>query len=150
MINAWRFDPNNYDPEGAFPVVPVGTHRVRIEEAEEKQSRTGKDMIKLTLSVSGQKGKLWYYLVFDPDNKQMTDQNLGSVWESFNLTVGDLNSLNWKGKVGACAVKHKPREDDPSKMQAQVSYFLTRRKQEELPAWTEPDGNAGRDADIPF
>lgn len=150
-MNSWQFNPNEYDPNGgAFELVPVGYHRVRIEEAEGTQSKTGKDMVKLTLAVSGRKSKLWFYLVFDPSNTQMTNQKLGEIWESFNLKVGDLNILNWKGKVGACNVKHKPREGT-NEMQAQVSYFLTRKKQEDLPAWIEPDGGtqAGYDPNIP-
>lgn len=141
-INSWQFDPNDYDPNrSAFALIPVGYHRVRIEDAEGTVSKSGKDMVKLTLAVSGLNGKLWFYLTFDPNNKQMTNQRLGEVWESFNLKIGDLNLLNWKGKVGACSVKHKPREGS-SDMQAQVSYFLSRKKQEDLPAWVEPDGSA--------
>lgn len=149
-INSWQFDPNDYEPNGTFELVPVGYHRVRIEDAEETQSKTGKGMIKLTLAVSGRKSKLWFYLVFDENNKQMTNQKLGEVWESFNLKVGDLNILNWKGKVGACNVKHKPREGT-NEMQAQVNYFLERKRQEDLPAWAEPDGSVATayDPDIP-
>lgn len=142
MINSWEFDPSDYDPKGgAFDLVPVGYHRVRIEEAKETTSSTGKDMVVLTLCVSRLKGKLWFNLVFDPNNKAMTNQKLGEIWESFDLKVGDMNLLNWKGKVGACNVKHKPRKDS-AEMQAQVSYFLSRKKQEDLPAWVEPDGSA--------
>lgn len=149
-INSWEFDPNDYNPNGGvFELVPVGHHRVRIEEAKETVSKTGKDMVVLTLCVSKHKGKLWFNLVFDLNNKAMTNQKLGEIWESFDLKVGDMNLLSWKGKVGACNVKHKLKEGT-SEMQAQVSYFLSRKKQEDLPAWAEPDGSApAYDSTIP-
>lgn len=141
MINSWEFDPSDYDPNRAHVLIPVGYHRVRIEDAEETKSKSGKDMVKLTFAISRLKGKLWFYLVFDPNNKQMTNQRLGDIWESFNLKVGDMNLLNWKGKVGACNVRHKPKENSNGEMQAEISYFLLRKKQEDLPVWVEPDGS---------
>ena len=48
----WKYNPENYNPNG-FTLIPEGNYRVRIDTAENKVSRSGKDMIKLTLSVSG-------------------------------------------------------------------------------------------------
>lgn len=148
MIN-WSFDSNEYNPDGHFTPIPAGDYRVRIEEAEETQSKAGDPMIKLTLAVSGMKKTLWFYLVFptnanDPKyatKKMMCNQNLGSIWESFNLTVGDMNVLNWRGKVGAARVKQELNKERGEMVNA-VSYFLTRKRQESLAPWKEPEGGA--------
>ncbi|MEA5034207.1 DUF669 domain-containing protein [Cloacibacillus evryensis] len=142
----WNYDAKDYDPNGHFQPIPPGDYRVRIEEAEDTQSKAGNDMTKLTLSVSGKKCKLWFYLVF-PDasdqnysqRKQMINQKLGELWESFNMTVGDMNILNWRGKVGAARVKQEMNQQK-GEMQNAISYFLTRSRQKDLPAWQEPDG----------
>ncbi len=44
MLN-WRFNPANYNAEG-YQLVPPGKYRVRIEDAEEQESKTGKPMVK--------------------------------------------------------------------------------------------------------
>lgn len=143
----WNYDASDYNPEGHFTPIPPGDYRVRIEEAEETMSQAGNEMIKLTLSVSGRNNKLWYYLVFpNPSDanfaqrKVWTNQSLGEIWESFNLKVGDLNVLNWRGKVGAARVK-QTMDKQSGEMRNQVSYFLTRRKQEGLAPWVEPEGS---------
>ncbi|NCC95620.1 MAG: DUF669 domain-containing protein [Synergistales bacterium] len=138
MIN-WRFNSNNYDPNKSFELVPVGDHRVRIEEAEEQTSKTGRDMIKLTLAVSGHGSKLFHYIVFMEDRPEITDQNLGQLFDSFGIPVGDMNLNNWIGKVGAARVKHEPYD---GKQQARMSYFILRSKQGDLPPWVEKGNGA--------
>ena len=64
----WDFDSKEYNPDGQFSPLPPGDYRVRIEEAEETQSKSGNDMIKVTLSVSGKSNKLWHYIVFPREN----------------------------------------------------------------------------------
>ena len=39
----WNFDPSQYE-ESNFSIVPVGDHRVRIEDVISKQSKAGNDM----------------------------------------------------------------------------------------------------------
>lgn len=131
MIN-WDFNAN--DVEESFPIIPTGDHRLRIASAEEKQSKKGLNMIELSLDVSGYPGRLYYYLVFMPDNTKMTNTNLSRLWDSFGIQSGNLNIASWVGKVGAGRVKHEPYNGD---MTAKVSYFLDRQKQEKLPAWVE-------------
>lgn len=138
MAIAWNFNADDYK-ENDFAPIPVGDHRVRISKAEEKKSQNGNDMIALTLDVSGHSGSLWYYLVFMPNNPQMTNQKLGQIFSSFGITPGDMNTANWVGKVGACRVKHELYNGENS---AKVSYFLTKEKQETLPAWSEPAGKS--------
>lgn len=133
----WRFNPDNYNPKG-YELVPPGDYRVRIENAEEQTSKTGKPMIKMTLKVSGYGGNIWNYMVFDnstPETHRRTDNNLGRIFDSFGIPQGDMNLEDWKGKVGAASIKNEP--DNKGTMRAAVSWFIQRDKQDELPMWQE-------------
>jgi hypothetical protein len=132
MAINWNF---NKDVEKAtFTAIPVGNYRCRIESAEEKTSKSGNEMIEITLAVSGQKSKLWYYLVFMPAHKDITDRNLASIYSSFDIPDGSLNPAEWVGRVGGVKIKHEMRDGEPS---AKVHYFLDKSKQVSLPAWVE-------------
>lgn len=133
----WNFNAN--DVEEGFPVIPAGDHRVRIASATEKQSKTGNDMIELSLDVSNHPGHLFYYLVFLPNNTTMTNTNLKRLWDSFSIEVGNMNTASWVGKVGAARVKHEEYNGDQT---ARVSYFIERKKQDKLPAWVEKSGGS--------
>lgn len=135
----WKYNPDNYNANG-FGLIPDGDYRVRIEEAQEKVSRTGKDMIQLTLQVSGFTSKIWFYLVFDSSSEQMTqmtDQRLGSIYDSFQIEPGNLNTYDWEGKVGGAHIKQKA--DQNGNMRSEITRFLPRTKVATLPAWV--DGN---------
>lgn len=137
MIN-WNFDESQVE-ERSFEVVPVGKHRVRIESAEECTSSKGNDMIKVVMQVSGMAAKLFHYIVFMPDNTQLTNTKLSEFWDSFGIPKGNLNTATWTGKIGACKVKHEEYNGEPS---PKVSYFLRKKDQDALPAWQEPKGIA--------
>lgn len=133
----WDYNPDNYNADG-YQLIPPGKYRVRIDDAEEKVSSTGKDMVKLTLKVSGYNSKIWHYLVLDgssPEAKARTDDKLGRLFDSFNIPQGDMNEGNWKGKVGAAEIKNEP--DNKGTMRAVVSWFIKRKEQDELPNWQE-------------
>lgn len=158
----WKYNPDDYNPNG-FGLIPVGDYRVRIDTAENKVSRSGKDMIKLTLSVSGYDTKVWFYLVFDSSSeklRQMTNQKLGSIYDSFGINSGSTDVYDWEGKTGGAHIRHRPDQDGD--MRAEVSYFLTRKKVDALPAWrsgssapgpetsTATDDFGGNIDDVPF
>lgn len=138
MIN-WKFDASQFNPDRIFDPIPVGDHRVRVEEAEEQVSKTGRDMIKLTLSVSGHDSKLFHYIVFMHEHQEMTNQSLGMFFDSFGIRPGDMNLQNWIGKVGAARVKHETYE---GRTNARVSFFILRSKQGDLPLWQERGARA--------
>ena len=134
MIN-FQYNPSEYE-EKSFQVIPEGDHRVRIAEAVEQTSSTGKQMIKFTLDVSGYSSSLWYYLVFDPSNSKMTNQKIGDFFKSFDITNPNLNEYpRYIGRVGACRVKHEEYNGEKS---PKVWYFLNKTAQAKLPAWKEP------------
>lgn len=138
MALNWNFNAEEVE-ERSFEVIPIGRYRVRIESAEECKSQKGNDMIKAVLQVSGHASRLFHYIVFMPDNTQLTNTKLAEFWDSFGIQPGNLNVDTWAGKVGACKVKHEQYKDEPS---AKVSYFIKKADQDKLPAWEEPKGIA--------
>lgn len=137
MIN-WQFNPNEYD-ESSFAPIPAGDHRVRINDVVEKTFKSGSQGFEITLDVSGHSGKLWYYLVLDPNDTKKTNQRLGSFFDSFGITNYNLAQYqSWKGKIGAVRVKH---EEYNGEQQAKVAFPLSRKNQDKLAPWKE-SGNA--------
>ena len=132
MLN-WNYNHQDY-LNGGFEPIPPGPHRVRIDNAEEAVSKSGKDMIKLTLDVSGYSGKVFYYMVFVPEYPEQTNKRLGDIYESFGIPQGDLEPLLWIGKVGAAMLSTEVYE---GKEWSKVDYFLTKQEQEKLPPWQE-------------
>ncbi len=138
----WVYNPNDY---GKIKPIEPGQYRVRIEKAEEAVSKnTGRDMIKLTLKVSGQDQLVWDYIVFpmedehgniNPKEKERTNNKLGRIFDSFNIEQGNLNIASWEGKVGAAEIDN--RMDDQGNLRSKVKFFLKRNQQEGLPAWQE-------------
>ena len=140
----WKFNPTDYE-DSVYDLIPEGDYRVRIEEATEKVSRSGKDMVELKLSVSGYDSKVWYHLVFDSTSERgvkLTNQKLGSIYESFGIEAGSQEVSDWEGKTGGAKIRNKP--DNNNEMRAEVHYFLTRKKVDALPQWQE--GSAGKPA----
>lgn len=154
MAISWNFNEADYQ-EQSFAPIPVGDHRVRIASVEEQKSSNGNDMLKIVLDVSGHSSTLWYYLVFMPNNPQMTNQKLGQIYDSFGIAPGNMNFPSWVGKVGGCRVKHELYNGENS---AKVNYFLSRSKVDNLPAWADTPGKASvtggtptvDDGDLPF
>lgn len=137
MSITWNFDTNEYE-EVSFKPIPVGDHRVRIQSAEEQTSKTGKQMIKVVLDVSGYNSSIWHWIVFDPSNSKLTNQKLGELFNSFEIQPGNFNLSSWVGKVGAAKVKHEDYEGQPS---PKIAYFIGKEKQIKLPAWQEPNNS---------
>ena len=154
---SWKYNPEDY---GRIRPITPGQYRVRIEDAEEQVSKnTGKDMIKLTLKVSGYNQKVFHYVVFSNENEEAierTNNNLGRIFDSFGIESGNLNVFDWKGKVGAAEIDN--REDNQGNMQSNVKFFIKRDKQGTLPPWREhpmkknmnPEMVNTDDSEVPF
>lgn len=79
--------------ESEFPLIPVGTHRVRIRDVEKTQSKSGNDMLKITLDVSGQGASLFHYIVFMQDRPEITNRMLTQFFDSFkDIQEGQFNT----------------------------------------------------------
>lgn len=150
---AWTFDPNMYE-EQDFQIIPVGDHRVRIEDVVEKTFNSGNEGYEITLAVNGHNSKLWHYLVLDRNDPKKTNQRIGDFFNSFGITELALGSgKQWIGKVGAVRVKH---EEFNGNMSAKVAYVINRKKQDKLAPWKDMGTPAAAPAvtvdasDLPF
>lgn len=130
----------NYQREEThFEPLPEGKYRVRIKSADKAKSSKGNDMLVLQFEVSGNKKILYHYIVFMPDKAEVTNRMLTQFFDSFkDIPEGDFNMTNWIGKVGAVMIKH---EEYNGNMRERISYFISADKQDDLPAWVNPDGS---------
>lgn len=122
----WKFE----RVEQKFDEIPVGEHRIRIASVEKAISKSGNDMLVLKFDVSGYSAQLWHYIVFLPDNPEITNRNLTQLFDSFGIEDDNFNLASWVGKVGGCVTK----EDEYG---TKIRYFLSKKKQESLPPWKE-------------
>lgn len=128
----WNYDPTQY-AERSYELIPIGDHRVRISNVEEKTFKSGNQGYELTLDVSGHSRKLWYYLVLDPSNPAATNQRLGEFFESFRISDYMMGTgKQWIGQVGAVRVKHELYNGNHTD---KVQYLLDQEKQLKLPPW---------------
>lgn len=131
MIN-WKFNPNDY-VEQDFKPIPAGDHRVRICDVEQKQFSSGNEGFEITLDVSGYSGKLWFYLVLDPNDTKKTNQRIGAFFESFDIGDFDLSHYrSWAGKIGGVRVKLEPYNGEN---RPKVAFCIARKNQDKLPPW---------------
>ncbi len=110
------------------PRIEPGEHRVSIVAVEEKVSKSGSNMIVLTLQANGTTEKIMHYIVYN----QYFDRNMTQFFDSFNITDGDFNLMTWPGAIGAAKIK----EDDQG--YPKVSYFIHKNRAESLPPWVGP------------
>ena len=129
----WTFDPASYE-EQDFSIIPVGDHRVRIEDVVERTFNSGNEGYEITLAVNGHSSKLWFYLVLDRNDPKKTNQRIGDFFNSFGIAEPSLGTgKQWIGKVGAVRVKHEEYNGINS---AKVAYVINRKKQDKLAPWT--------------
>ena len=134
----WTFDPTSYTEKEGFSIVPVGDHRVRILDVEEKTFSSGNEGYEITLAVNGHNSKLWFYLVLDKSDPQKTNQRIGDFFNSFGIADHSMGSgKQWVGKVGAVRVKHEEYNGNTS---AKVAYVINRKNQDKLEPWKNGSG----------
>lgn len=143
-IKNWKY--NKDIQTQSFEPVPVGKYRCRIESAEETVSKSGKDMIEVTLMISSGR-TLKHYIVFMPEGvdkngnplSDITDRNLKELYTAFGIEEGNLNPASWVGKVGGVKVKHEA--DQNGEMRARIHYFLDQNQTNLLPAWGQKESS---------
>lgn len=135
---SWNY--NREESNGFSTNVPEGKHRIRVKSAEKAVSKSGNDMLVLQFDISGYNTTLYHYITFMNDKPEITNRMLTAFFDSFkDIPDGDFNMSNWVGKVGACVVKH---EEYNGNVNAKISYFIKADKQDDLPAWKEPENSA--------
>lgn len=140
---AWIYDPTQYE-ENDFPIIPIGDHRLRVEEVTAKTFKSGNEGFEIVFAVSGYNSKIWFYLTLDTSDPKKTNQRLGEFFGSFGITDYNTDHYSaWVGKVGAAKIKH---EDYNGEAQAKVRYFIGRAKQDKLPPWKESGHTAAPSA----
>ena len=137
-----HYNPDDFQ-EKTFELIPEGVFRVRIDKTEDTVTRNEpvRDMIKLTLSVSGHNSKLWSYIILDDSNEEAikkTNQALGTLFNSFGIKDNTMATREWEGKVGGAKVRHK--KDAQGITRAEIAYFLYAKEVAQLPAWQEGKG----------
>lgn len=133
---AWNY---SREESGFNTNIPEGKHRIRIKSADKSVSKNGNDMLTLQFEVSGYNATVYHYIVFMDNNPQMTNRLLTAFFDSFkDIPDGDFNMSNWVGKVGACQIKH---EEYNGNVNPKISYFIKADKQDDLPAWKEPENS---------
>ena len=118
--------------------IPPGDHRVKIINVVKKVCRNrGKDGFEITLKVSGHRGLLWYYLIFDPEDEKKNNKKLSSFFKSFHILDFDLSHYDrWSGQYGAVRGCHSG-EEELGLSKAYVYYCLTGWQQSALPAFRD-------------
>lgn len=147
----WNYEETKRDFESE--VIPNGDYRMIIRGAEKAMSKNTvnpKKMIKLKLGVSGYAKSIYHYIVFLPDNREVTNRNLTNFFRSFGIEGGNFNLDSYLGKEGA------GRIEIDSNGYEKVKYFLEGNMKDRLPAFAPPAKKAKvvetkqEEDDIPF
>ena len=149
------FDWNYEETKGDFESeqIPNGDYRMIIRGAEKAMSKdtvNPKKMIKLKLGVSGYAKNIYHYIVFLPNNREITNRNLTNFFRSFGIEGGNFNLDSYLGKEGA------GRIEIDSNGYEKVKYFLEGTMKDRLPAFAPPAKKAKvekpkqEEDDIPF
>lgn len=133
--------------------VQEGNYRVGIVEVEEKQSKSGNDMIVVSLKLNGTGVTVKDYFV----KNEFFNEKVSRFFDAFPVlkgenNEGDFNFPTWIGCVGAARFK----TDDKGYLK--VQYYLTPERAKKLPEWvgemperqTVTELTEESDDDIPF
>ena len=147
----WNYEETKSDFESEQ--IPNGDYRMVIRGAEKAMSKdtvNPKKMIKLKLGVSGYAKNIYHYIVFLPNNREITNRNLTNFFRSFGIEGGNFNLDSYLGKEGA------GRVEIDSNGYEKVKYFLEGTMKDRLPAFAPPAKKAKvekpkqEEDDIPF
>lgn len=147
----WNYEETKSDFESEQ--IPNGDYRMIIRGAEKAMSKdtvNPKKMIKLKLGVSGYAKNVFHYIVFLPNNREITNRNLTNFFRSFGIEGGNFNLDSYLGKEGA------GRIEIDSNGYEKVKYFLEGTMKDRLPAFAPPAKKAKvekpkqEEDDIPF
>ena len=146
----WNYEETKSDFESEQ--IPNGDYRMIIRGAEKAMSKdtvNPKKMIKLKLGVSGYAKNIYHYIVFLPNNREITNRNLTNFFRSFGIEGGNFNLNSYLGKEGA------GRIEIDSNGYEKVKYFLEGTMKDRLPTFAPPAKKAKvvepkQEDDIPF
>lgn len=132
----WNYDASQYNKDGLkFVLIPEGEHPVKILDIRYSLSKTGNDTYVIKIGLLNEPGVIFYHLAFLHDRPNITNQNLGRIYDSFDIPAGEMNPATWIGKIGAAKIKH---EIYNNKERAVIEDFLTQERQNEL-GWPQKE-----------
>ena len=111
------------------------------------------------MKVSGQHGRLWFYLWYDHNDMTKTEKVFSSFYNSFQIQSQSTRSYRkWIGKMGAVYVEHNygpSQRLQEGEYEAKVSCCLDFRLQAKLPPWRDApvekeETPQGFSKDLPF
>lgn len=102
-----------------------GNYRVCITGVEEAVSKSGNNMIVLSVRPSGSDITIKHYIV----KNEYFNRNMTDFFDSFDVPEGDFTFAKWLGAMGAACLA----EDERGYLK--VRYFINREKAENLPEW---------------
>ena len=116
---------SNYQREEREEVAKVtGKLRCQIVDVEEGVSKSGNDMIIVTVRPSGSTAKVKHWIV----QGEYFNRNMTQFFDAFpEITDGDFNFISWVGAMGAANFVL----DDNDYLK--VKYFINADKAEKLP-----------------
>ena len=111
-MSLWDFDQKSYEENKITYKKIEGKKLVRIDKIDDSVTSSGNDMWKITLSISDEKVKVYYNLVFDKAHKEITNNKLGKIFDSFGNEDGTpikkcVEKSEWIGKIAAAEIKSK-------------------------------------------
>ena len=112
----------NYQREET-PKLAAGNYRVVIVSAEQRTSKSGKQMIVLGIRPSGTKITIYHYIV----EGEYFNRNMTSFFDSFDVDEGNFELVTWIGAEGAARLA----EDENGYLK--VKYFIRKDKAANLP-----------------
>lgn len=110
----WDIISNKYKINN-FIGIPEGCHRAEITKVKTKKYSTNKKRFIITLKVAHYRGKIWYDLWYDFENKYKDARKWTHFFTSFEINDTDIsNYKEWVGKKGAIRVRTGFEGPDPS------------------------------------
>jgi len=136
----WNYDPSKYKkdaPTTEYVLIPEGLHQVRIIKVEVMQAKSGKEMLAIRMVPLDyqEKTALTYFLVKDYENSDRTNQNVGRMFDCFDMMNWSSDARDdtdhWLGCWGGVEIIHKEREgkDGRKRLFAEIKRLLTQEEQ---------------------
>lgn len=136
-FSGFSFNPDDYE-DTSFEPLPAGKYRVRIDNVEQKTSKSGNPYWQLELAISGDNRKIWHNITFLKDNMQRTGETLKKFFNAFGITDYNLNNWHqWAGRTAGAKTKIRPAEGQ-YEARAEIHFFLSPEETAKLPDWQEP------------
>ena len=115
----------NYVREERANTVTAGDHRFEVVSAEEKTSKSGKNMIVVGEKINGANFIVYDYFV----EGEYFNSKATQFFDSTGIEENNFQLLTWVGAIGAA----KYKEDENGYLK--VAYYIDQSRAEKLPAW---------------